>query len=117
MSDNIALHQRILLRFCDSFGDPVHAMGRAVHWSLRPCPYRAPINVMVNIRSALPAVWIFDPHDGPDDTICVAIKVAAEIEEAILSIRDRVQRAAMRPGHTATSPVDLPSHQGKSNIP
>jgi hypothetical protein len=56
------LHPIILRAFTAAFGTANHVVGKDMHWGLVPQPGRAAIHVLVNGSSALPVVWVFDPH-------------------------------------------------------
>jgi hypothetical protein len=90
------LHKFVHKRFREIFGDPDNALGRDDHWALKPSPYQASINVLVNGTSEAPAVWVFDPHVPNDGVLRKLIKSESEIEELVKHIQKRIEQAAAK---------------------
>jgi hypothetical protein len=104
MASASALHQQILRRFREAFGEPDTTLRRDDHWAIKPGPDKLPINVLVNGTAELPAIWVFDPHDPDEPVMKIGIHDSAEIDEFIDAIEDRVIRAKamMQPGRDLT---------------
>jgi len=97
------LHQHILDRCRETFGEPSTTLARDDHWSLKPASDVPAINFMVNGTSDQPAIWVFDPHDRMNPVVCFGITSEAYLEEVLGIIRKRVQLAALNPVRHSTS--------------
>ena len=95
MPKSSELHQRILARFREVFGEPDNTLGRDDHWALKPDPHKLAINVLANGTAELPAIWVFDPHDHNDGVLRIGVKSHQDIEDFITLIRDRLERARL----------------------
>jgi hypothetical protein len=94
MSQSNTISQYVHARFREAFGPPHHTMGRDDHWSLRPIPKKAPINVLLNGTLDNAAVWIFDSHDQKDGVVSIAVTQEDQVYAVIEQIQERVKRAA-----------------------
>jgi|SoiMetStandDraft_5_1073268.scaffolds.fasta_scaffold196933_2 hypothetical protein len=104
MSKIFSLHTYVGARFREAFGAPSTTMGRDDHWRLQGSPSQLPINVLLNGTRDIPALWVFDAHDLGDGVFSAAITNRDQVEDLIVEIQSRVQRADSPP----TIPVDAP---------
>ena len=88
MSKGSELHQRILSRFREVFGEPDNTLGRDDHWALKPEPYKLAINVLAHGTSELPAIWVFAPHDTKEDVLRITWLCAQPEESVAFFVRD-----------------------------
>ena len=92
MSQPNSLHTSVDARFREAFGNPHKSMGKDDHWRLQPSPAKPPINLLLNGTRDIPALWIFDAHDGGDGVFCTSITNEGQIEDIILQIQQRLNR-------------------------
>jgi hypothetical protein len=93
MSQNSPFHQELFDRLAREFGEPDNTLGKDHHWSLRPKPELASINILINGTMDQPAIWIFDPFAKHDGVYRRFIKDADEVGEIIHMIRVRLKQA------------------------
>ena len=110
MSEASTLHHLLDSRLREAFGEPAPILGRNDHWMLRPGPYQAAINVMIDRNPGRAVVWVFDPHGSSNDVNRFSISEADDIPRVIEYINHRVQRAIAMNG-TATDPPSPPPAQ------
>jgi hypothetical protein len=93
MSKPTTLHLAVNTQFINAFGEPHRIVGNDSHWSLRPYPYVAAINILINANLDVPLVWVFDPHDSGNGVFSERIYDEAAIPRLIASIEDRIKHA------------------------
>ena len=64
------------------------------HWSFKPAPLGAAINVVLDRSGDKAVVWVFDPYDANDGVFSATIMNENQIEEIIFLIQKRVEKAA-----------------------
>jgi hypothetical protein len=86
------LHTYVESRFRELFGEPANALGKDIHWALRPRLNAMPINILLNGSATQAIVWVFDPYDhGSALREGIATKEAAEW--MISQIQERLRLA------------------------
>ena len=81
---------------CEALGEPDMVAGRNDHWSLKPYPSGAPINVLLDGYWRLPVMWVFDPHDHRNGMIHEVVRSEPAIWRFVESIKDRLKLARER---------------------
>ena len=98
MSD---LHNLVVQKFQEAFGEPHRIAGDERQWSLRALAYISAVNVLVNGTPERPMVWVFDPHDPGNGIFNVAITTEAQIDQTIQMINTRVKQRGQQPTKSA----------------
>lgn len=92
------LHAEIIARFLAAFGAPEHQDGKNMQWSIRPAARMPAINVLVNICTIKPAVWVFDPHDLKNGVACHTAGSVADID----ALAEMIKRRATNAGYVGS---------------
>jgi hypothetical protein len=91
---SVSLHGYVDARFREAFGKPHTSMGQDDHWRLEGSASPLPIDVLLNGTRDIPALWVFDAHDGANGVFSASITQEDQVDDLIARIEERVHRRA-----------------------